>query len=401
MRRRDFLALAAASVLPGCKLTIEQGLFSDCREGKALGEMPAVQAAWRGLRPERVWDVHAHLFGNGRSAGGIWVAPEFDHPTGIEARIRHAFFSNGGCVGKDEGRMDQAMVDRLVRIVSDLPPGARVMLLAFDFTYDERGARREDLTTFSVPNRYARQVAAAHPDRFEWVASVHPNRPDAIAELEWSKQNGARAVKWLPPTMAIDMRSSASLAFYDVLNRLDLPLLVHLGDEQAVAGARRHELANPLFVRAALDRGVRVIAAHCATLGESPDGERSGAMTPNFELFSRLMDEPAYRGRLFGDISAVTQANRGEHLASLIERSVKWEGRLLNGSDYPLPGIMPLFSMDAMVRDGVLDASVVPELRALREVNALLFDFTLKRHLRYRGARIPDSVFETRDFFHA
>jgi len=401
MRRRDFLALAAVGLLPGCKLTLEQGLMSECREEGRVADLPAVQAAWRGLRADRVWDVHAHLFGNGRSGGGIWVAPEFDHPTGIEARVRHAFFSNGGCVGKDEGRMDQAMVDRLVRIVADFPPGARVMLLAFDFTYDDRGERREDLTTFCVPNRYAQKVASAHPDRFEWVASVHPNRPDAVAELEWAKRNGARAVKWLPPTMGIDMRSPASLAFYDVLERLDLPLLVHLGEEQAVAGAKRHELANPLFVRAALERGVRVIAAHCATLGESPDVEKGGAMTANFELFSRLMDEPAYRGRLFGDISAVTQANRGEHLAHLMERSARWEGRLLNGSDYPLPGILPLFSLDALVREGVLDPAVVPQLRALREANALLFDFTLKRHLRYRGARIPDSVFETRDFFHA
>jgi mannonate dehydratase len=108
-----------------------------------------------------------------------------------------------------------------------------------------------------------------------------------------------------------------------------------------------------VHVARAAEKGVRVIAAHCATLGES-DG------VPNFELFSRLMDEPAYRGRLFGDISAVTQTNRLQHLPQLLERSRKWEGRLLNGSDYPLPGIMPLFSIDAFVKAGLLKEEVSP-----------------------------------------
>ena len=397
MRRRDFLGLAALSVLPGCKLTLEQGLMSECRNGRNLGAMPVVQAAWRGLKPNRVWDVHAHLFGNGRSGGGIWLDPAFEQQS-IGGRVRHAFFSNAGCVGEDVDHWDQQMVARITHLADDMPTGVKLMLLAFDFTYDESGRQRKDLSTFSVPNKYAHRIAQSRPDRFEWIASVHPNRPDAIPELEWAKRNGARAVKWLPPTMAIDLRAPASVAFYDSLARLDMPLLVHLGEEQAVAGAKRPELANPLFVRVPLERGVRVIAAHCATLGESHDTEKGGTK-PNFELFSRLMDEGAYRGRLFGDISAVTQANRGEHLPTLLKRSRDWEGRLLNGSDYPLPGIMPLFSMDAMVKAGVLDASVVRPIRELRHVNALLFDFTVKRHLRFEGARFPDTVFETREFF--
>jgi mannonate dehydratase len=388
MDRRGFLGLAALSLLPGCRFTFEQGLFGECREGSNLNALPIVQAAWKGLDPDKVWDVHAHLFGNGRSGGGIWVAPDFDRPFWPEARIRHAFFANAGCVGEDPNQWDQGMVKRLNRLVDDLPAGARVMLLAFDFTYDERGKRLKEKTTFSVPNKYAQRVAAARPDRFEWIASIHPAREDAIAELEWARSAGARAVKWLPPTMGIDLRAPASVAFYDALARLDLPLLVHVGEEQAVAGARRHELADPTHLRVPLEKGVRVIAAHCATLGETNG-------VPNFELFSRLMDEPAYRGRLFGDISAVTQANRIQHLGQVVAASRRWEGRLLNGSDYPLPGIMPLFSPDAIVKAGLLKPELVGPLRELRHVNALLFDFVLKRHLGF-----PDSVFETRDFFH-
>ena len=118
---------------------MEQGLFSECREGTDLNALAIVQAAWKGLNPDRVWDVHAHLFGNGRSGQGIWVAPDFDKPFWPAARVRHAFFSNAGCVGSDDNQLDQGMVKRINRLVDDFPAGAKVMLLAFDFTYDERG----------------------------------------------------------------------------------------------------------------------------------------------------------------------------------------------------------------------------------------------------------------------
>jgi uncharacterized protein len=406
--RREFLraALAAPAVaLVGCRvpLSLEQGLMGECGKAHDMLRNPWVAAAWKGLRAERVWDVHAHLFGNGRSGGGIWVEPEYDRPRSLDARLRRAFFMNAGCVGEDEDRLDQGMVARLVHIADEHPRGARFMLLAFDFTYDETGRRREDLTTFAVPNAYARRIAATRPDRFEWIASVHPYRPDALEELQAARDGGARAVKWLPPAMGIDLRAPQSLAFYDALKRLDLPLLVHVGEEQAVAGARRPELANPLFLRVPLDRGVRVIAAHCGTLGGSADLDKSSdpakaPMAENFDLFARLMAERRYEGLLFGDLSAVTQVNRAAYLSRLL-RMEAWDGRLLNGSDYPLPGIMPLFSLNAMVSDGLLEERLVRPLRELRHVNALLFDFVLKRNLRIGARRLPDAAFETRDFF--
>lgn len=409
MDRRDFLRIAAlapaALALGGCRLTLEQGLMGECRAPGEAALDPLVAAAWSGLRADRVWDVHTHLFGNGRSGGGIWVEPDYDRPKSIGARVRHAFFVNAACVGGDEDRLDQAMIERLVGIVDACPAGAKFMLLAFSCSFDEDGRRREDLTTFCVPDEYAQRVAAARPDRFEWIASVHPYRADAIARLERAKAGGARAVKWLPPTMGIDLRSAKCLPFYDALHRLDLPLLVHVGEEQAVAGARRHELANPLFLRAPLERGVRVIAAHCATLGESHDLDANAnpdkaPQAPNFELFARLMDTRAYEGRLFGDLSAITQANRAAVLPRLMEKARGWEGRLLNGSDYPLPGILPLFSPRALAAAGLLDEALVAPLRRLRESNALAFDFALKRSLRSGGWRFPDSAFETRAFFH-
>src|SRR5688572_27471309 len=140
-------------MLAGCKLplTLEQGLMNECRVGIPASAAPLVAEAWKGLRADRVWDVHTHLFGNGRSGGGIWVEPEYDHPKTIAGRVRHAFFKNAGCAGKDDDQLDQGALARIIALADQCPPGAKIMLLAFDFTFDEKGARRNDLTTFSVP----------------------------------------------------------------------------------------------------------------------------------------------------------------------------------------------------------------------------------------------------------
>ena len=390
MKRRRFLELAAAPLLlSGCPLSFEQGFLNACRDPKAsnLSAHPVVRAAWDGLRADRVWDVHVHIFGNGRAEKGVWIDPHFDQGWGPTTRIRRKFFLNAACAGDDENNLDRAMVTRLTRVVDDMPTGAKVMLLAFDYTYDENGKRRDDLTTFSVDNAYAQRVAQSRPDRFEWICSVHPYREDAVEALAAAKAGGARAVKWLPPTMAIDLTSRRCDAAYDALARLDMPLLVHLGEEEAVAGALRKDLVNPLSARAPLDRGVRVIVAHCGSLGKG-----------NFEAFETLMAERKYEGRLFGDISAVTQANR-PGIAARILAHADWDGRLLNGSDYPLPAMLPLFSPNGFAKEGLIPESLVPVLRELRETNPLLFDFVLKRNLSLKGRKFPAAAFETRDFF--
>lgn len=405
MRRRQFLQGAVAlpaALLAGCEFSTEQGLFNECRPDydRALAG-PLVDEAWKGLDPAKVWDSHAHLFGNGRSGGGIWLSGKYDDLFSA-MRIRRTFFLDGACGGDYDEGTDERIVRRLGHIVEALPKGVKVVLLGFDFTYGDQGVDKEH-SAFQVPNETVARVARRHPERFEWMASIHPYRPDAVAALEAAMREGARGVKWLPPAMGIDPASPRCKPFYEAMVRLDVPLLVHVGEERAVQGAEQPRFANPLLVRHPLDAGVRVIAAHCATMGTSADldAERNPDKAPlarNVDLFARLMGERRYEGRLFGDLSAVTQTNRMEHLPWLLEHR-EWHSRLLNGSDYPLPGVMPLFSMKALVKLGVLDEAHVPAIRELRRANPLLFDFTLKRSLRYKGSRFADAAFETRDFF--
>ena len=76
-----------------------------------------------------------------------------------------------------------------------------------------------------------------------------------------------------------------------------------------------------------------------------------------------------------------------------------WHPRLVNGSDYPLPGVMPLFSVDGLVDRGWLTAGEGDVIRQLRDYNPLLFDFVLKRSLRIDAARLSDCIFESRPLF--
>ena len=112
-----------------------------------------------------------------------------------------------------------------------------------------------------------------------------------------------------------------------------------------------------------------------------------------------MMDEPQNRGLLFGDVSAIMLRNRSlEVLTTLLSRT-DWHERLLNGSDYPIPGILPLIAPAALARAGLLPRAAVGDLERLREHNPLLFDLALKRLAVWRGQRFAASVFHTRSFF--
>lgn len=407
MKRRDFLLGGAALALPvlgvtGWRLWPEQGFINPCLDSlpTRLAQHELVQAAWHGLRPDNVWDSHAHLLGTGDSGNGIRVSADMDSLLHPLQYAQKRFFLNGGCASGDSDGIDQGYLRRMNRLMGDMRNGSKLLLLAFDRYYTEAGAADERHTTLYIPNNYAQQVAQQYPDRYEWAASIHPYRRDCVAALNDAATQGARAIKWLPAAMGIDPASPLCDRFYTALARHDMPLITHAGTERAVHGGNHQEYGNPLKLRRALAHGVRVVAAHCASLGQDRDLDRgtNGPWVDSIDLFARLMDDPRYPGKLFGDISAMTQTNRAHHLKRILERD-DWHARLLNGSDYPLPGVMPLFSTRLLVDLQLLDAAAVPILQELRTYNPLLFDFVTKRQLRLGAKQLARSIFETRTFF--
>lgn len=393
MNRRRFLAQC-------CTAAVGAGLFGSLLQPAQA--LPAaanerVHAALQGLDPAQLWDVHCHLLGNGDSGSGCTLHPSLDQWWRPVEFVRKRAILQGAGVDDDAPSIDRAYVERLCQLAAAFPPGARWLLFAFERAHDARGQALASSTTFHVPNAYAAAVAAAHPARFGWVASVHPYRPDAIEALQRCLDGGALAVKWLPSSMGIDPLDRRCRPFYALLAARRVPLIVHCGDEHAVPGMGLQSLGNPLRVRAALEAGVAVIVAHCASLGSAEDlDRRSGARRPAFELFARLMDEqPGLRG----DVSAVAQRNRDPAVLRTLLQRDDWHDRLLQGSDHPLPGLAVLTSLPRLVDAGLLAAADAAPLAALRRANPLLFDLVLKRHLAWQGQRFGRAVFETRAAF--
>jgi predicted TIM-barrel fold metal-dependent hydrolase len=402
-RRLLYAGLAAGIGAAGVwRVWPEQGFVNPCRGAlpQRLANHEIVQAAWSGIDASKVWDCHAHLVGTGDSDGGIWVNPEMEsllHPLQYAQRL---FYLNAGCASDKPGRIDHSYIERMHDLIDGMRPGFKLLLLAFDYGYGEDAAISPQTTSFYTPNETASRVAKSYPGYFEWAASVHPYRSDCVAALEQAKREGARAVKWLPAVMGIDPAAKRCDAFYAALARLGLPLITHGGMERAVRVGNQ-DFGNPLKLRRALEQGVRVVIAHCASLGNDRDLDRGnhGPVVSSFSLFARLMDEPRYEGRLFGELSAMTQLNRaGPALATVIDRG-EWHHRLLNGSDYPLPAIMPLFSVNTMVERKYIRPALAPLLTEIRKHNPLLFDFVLKRNLEVSGKRLAAAIFETRAFF--
>ncbi|MBI1754478.1 MAG: amidohydrolase family protein [Acidobacteria bacterium] len=361
---------------------------------------PAAQAlidrAFGDLDPARpVVDVHVHALGLGQDGDGTFVNPDklsVRHP--LKRLETSLYLRATGVKGLDH--FDQDYLEVLIARARAFPRPLRIHLLAMDRAYKSDGTPDPSRTEFHVPNAYVLDQAARHPDLITPVISIHPARKDAIQELEACAARGARLMKWLPNAQAIDPADPAFDPFYRRMKALGVVLLTHAGEEKAVAVKGAQALGNPLRLRRPLDLGVTVIVAHCASLGRNDDLDHSGKSVPNFELFLRLMNEPRYQDRLFGDLSAITQINR---LPAPLQHLLAHPGlddRLLNGSDYPLPGVDLVIWTRQLVRLGMLTAG---ERRALNEIwkrNPLLFDFVLKRTLKDPGTgrRWPASLFQ-------
>ncbi|VAW85151.1 hypothetical protein MNBD_GAMMA16-1515 [hydrothermal vent metagenome] len=405
MKRRHFLTLGAMSLVgaAGCRFWPDEGFVNPCyvdRLPEALKQHDEVQQAWEGIDATQVWDCHCHLVGVGDNDSGVWVNPKMQSVFNPVQYTQFRFYLNAACANS-KNNVDNTYVKRISALLDDFPDGYKAMLLAFDYHHDKQGSREIERSTFYTPNDYAEKTARQNSNQFEWIASIHPLRPDAIEALERAVQRGARAIKWLPQAMRIDPSSAKCDAFYSALIKHNMPLLSHAGHEHAVDAADLQALGNPLLLRRPLEQGVKVIVAHCASTGSSLDLDagKSATEVSNISLFARMMNEVQYQDVLYGDISALTQVNRSRETIEAIFKHPEWHERLLYGSDYPLPGVMPLFSPETMVAYQFLQPEQAQILSQIRQYNPILFDFLLKRMMSVGGQKLEASVFHTRPHF--
>ncbi len=396
--RRRFLQWATAGLVtcspPASALF---NLTNPCLDPSETPASSLEASAWQGINTNDWWDCHTHIIGSGDGNSGITLSPDLDSPVLHPLQtLQHWAYANAACTGSYGGQ-DAAYVNRLLALMNTMPKGAKAMLFAFDKAHGANGDADHAHTAFFVPNAYAKALAQRYPERFEWVASIHPYRQDCVTVLEQAAAEGARAVKWLPPVMGIDPAAAECDRFYKAAARLNIPIISHGGEEKALHGANRPLFGNPLRLQRAMEAGVRVVVAHCASLGKYPDAE--GRNIRSFDIFAKLMSEKQWQGRLFGDISAIVLRNREPEVLETLLTESTWHSRLLNGSDYPLTGVLPLISPGALAKAGLLTEDSIEPLLALQNYHPFRFDFVLKRSLSWQGQRFANSVFETRPFF--
>ena len=357
-----------------------------------------VDSAFAPFANDTLIDHHVHILGLGNTSSGIQVHPDTRsllHPFKL---TRFNYFMDAGSV-TNEALADEQYLEYLLKQIERIPGKFRVMSLALDHFYTEEGIQDSNNYEIYIPNSYVVGLSQRYPDQMMPVISVHPYRHDAVAELEKWASRGVRVVKWLPNAQGFDPSSPLCDPFYAAMNRLDMVLLSHAGDEQALDSRGRQHLGNPLRLRRALDSGVKVIICHCATSGTSQDlDDPKLPKVDNFSLFMRLFDDPTYEGFLYADISGMTLVNQvGSSLKTILERK-DLHPRLFYGSDYPLPAVDILNQNYALSVLGYLDEEIVDELDELQEINPLLYSFVLMRSIKHpdNGDHISEDLFRNK-----
>ena len=271
------------------------------------------------LPPEGILDMHCHTAGIGAGNSGAWISDEMrsSWKFGLYMRVF------GSSEKELLARGDQILMDIIACSVRESKHVDGAVILAMDAPYTDDGEVDNAAGEMFVPNRFVGEAVKSHPELF-FGASVHPSRLDAVEELTWSKDNGAVFVKWLPNIQGIDPSKERYIPYYKKLVELDLPLLTHVGDEDSFSKTN-NALGDPHLLRLALENGVRVIAAHVATSGESQGQDNCERLLEMMESYPNLV----------ADLSTLTQMNRRKYLEKVLNDD-RLKGRLMYGTDYPL-----------------------------------------------------------------
>ncbi len=350
-----------------------------------------VKDSLKGLDQNLIRDYHTHIVGMNETKNGTFINPKMNSPFHIKEYLRMKVYLSALKINHLDTADDETIF-RLKDLISNLPYSSKHFILAFDKHYDEFGIMNLNKTEFYTPNQYILKLSKENPNYFLPCASIHPNRKDALIELEKMKNQGVKMIKWLPNAQGINPADSKHIAFYKKMIEYKMILLTHAGEEKAVEAEDDQKLGNPLRLILPLNLGLKIIIAHAASLGNDIDLDSPDLnLVSSFDLFIRMMETPRYQKNLFGDISAVIQFNRNEKILKTLLEKKHLHARLINGSDYPLPAVNIVIQLDKL--KPFLNSKDQMLLREIFDYNPILFDFVLKRNLKWSGSKFADSVF--------
>jgi predicted TIM-barrel fold metal-dependent hydrolase len=224
--------------------------------------------------------------------------------------------------------LERAIAAKLASTIAQTDSIDAAVVLAFDAVYNEAGEYDAPNTHLYVTNDYAIEVCRRHP-KMLFGASVHPYRKDAVREIERCVAAGAVLLKWLPIVQNFNPADNRCIPIYEALAHHNLPLLSHTGGEKSLPNLRT-DVMDPALLLPAIQRGVKVIAAHCGT--------RSGPGEPDYvPTFIRMANDHEH---FYGDTAALCFPTRSYAFKHLLADKVA-SSKLLHGSDWPIISLPP------------------------------------------------------------
>jgi predicted TIM-barrel fold metal-dependent hydrolase len=324
MNRRGFMkaSAAAGAVLMSGNLSCE---FTQ-KKGRNMMESQNRNNEQSSVR-DKVIDIHLHIGGKGNSSPCKMSKKFLLSPAYLYMVVR-----SGISLEKLSRDHDTALRTTMIERLNNAPSVDFGVFLAFDSVYMENGEIDEKNSNMVTPNNYVMNIAGDNP-KVLFGASVHPNRGSTrgIEELDRCIEGGAVLIKWIPNSQNFDPSNRNYKWFYKKLADENLPLLCHTGPEHAIPVVKTEyqKLGDPRKLRFALDMGVKVIAAHCATSFFSCE---KGYLDELSEMF----DERERRGwNLYADISAMCTLFRVSIIDAVLKKIP--HDRMVLGSDYPIP----------------------------------------------------------------
>lgn len=302
-------------------------------------------------------DIHVHLAGLGEGGTGCLISPSMRRS--IQFLAMRQLARMGGI------RTDQDFADKVVAHAEGSKSLDYACIFGIDGVYDAHGEFRPDVSHLYVPNSWVVEVASRSRKLLP-VVSINPQRKDALAELErWGPQ--AVALKWLPPAQRFNPADPRYEEFRQLLRRLELPVICHSGTEHTVPHVVQ-DLGDPTLCEPLLDLGIPVVFAHCGTCTLFQPG------VDHVPAFGRLLEKYDHA---FGDTAGFCSIVR--HRNVLRFSADRYAGRILHGSDFPVP-------TSAIYYWRKLGVAGVRRLESIR--NPLDRDAEIKR-----AAGMPESVF--------
>lgn len=325
----------------------------------------------------------------GRGPAGEAAQPpvEVTTPTTPRAWLDWQFLRHAAGV-TDELQAFNIHASRLLRQIGAVPADYRGYVFAQDAVYTPAGELDEEATAGFVANADVVALAERSDGHLMPVISVHPARADAASALARWADAGIRDVAWWPIAQQIDLTGAPAKAAYTVMASQGMRLHTRVGHWRDNYG--RAGVIDPDALRAALEAGVDVTVS----IGDVSNVDAPDVMQ---RLFA-LLRVPEYRDRLSIALDGVLSGRRVETVLTPLLQHPQFFERLRYASGYPHSAVARAIDLDRLANSDFIDPAVIEPLRALYDVNPLLFVFVTMRqiHLPTTGLTLPAPVFERR-----